>query len=130
MSHTSETKTHGIRILVESSFLPSQSDASNEQFFFAYHVQILNESAEPAQLTDRYWRITNALGRVQEVRGKGVVGQTPNIAPGEAFEYTSFCPLDTEFGTMEGNYKMVRKDGSVFEAQVETFVLATPHAIN
>jgi ApaG protein len=78
----------------------------------------------------RHWFITNARGKVQEVDGPGVVGQQPYILPGESFEYTSFCPLDTEFGTMQGTYQLLVDDGTAIEARIAPFLLARPHAVN
>lgn len=115
---------------VRSIFVPERSDPLESEFFFAYTVEIANLGTESARLVNRHWVITNATGRVEEVRGPGVVGHTPHLQPGEAFEYTSFCPLDTEFGTMQGSYEMARDDGRRFDARIETFVLACPNAVN
>ncbi len=127
---TSTCVTEGIRVSVESRFVPQRSDAEAGYYFFAYTVRISNEGHSPAQLESRHWIITRANGSTEEVRGPGVVGHTPLLAPGEAFEYTSFCPLDCEFGTMHGSYLMVREDGRRFHAAIAPFVLATPTAIN
>lgn len=122
--------TEGIRVSVNSRYVPQRSKPEMGYFFFAYTVGILNDGSSAAKLVSRHWVITNAEGEVEEVRGPGVVGHTPHLEPGESFEYTSFCPLEAEFGTMHGSFQMVRDDGSEFDAVVEAFSLATPTAIN
>ena len=126
----SDTTTRGIRVQVESFYDEDRSSPQESYFFFAYQVRISNEGAEKAQLISREWIITDANGDAQRVQGPGVVGEQPVLAPGEAFEYTSFCPLSTAVGTMHGSYHMVRPDGSSFEAEVAPFSLAMPHAVN
>ena len=106
-----EQTTDKIRILVEPVFLEEQSEPQKSRFVWAYHVRIENHGAETLQLVSRYWRITDSLGRTQEVSGPGVVGEQPVLSPGEAFEYTSGTPLSTNSGFMEGRYNMVRLDG-------------------
>ena len=128
--HTSDQTTEGIRIQVRSEYVPSRSSPATRQYFFAYHITITNVGDRPARLTSRHWLITNAEGKRQEVRGPGVVGQTPRLEPGQRFEYTSACPLDTPVGSMSGSFQMVRDDGTGFEARVGTFTLAPPHGIN
>jgi ApaG protein len=127
---TSQATTRGIRIRVQSRYIPERSEPEQNQWFFAYHVQIINEGTEPAQLVSRHWIITDANGRVEEVKGPGVVGKQPELQPGDAFEYTSFCPLSTSFGTMHGTYQMVTPGGARFDAEIAPFSLAEPHAIN
>lgn len=127
---TSEAVTDGIRIHVESSYVPERSDADSGEWFFAYQVRISNEGTQTAQLISRHWIITDGNGHVEEVKGPGVVGKQPSLAPGEAFEYTSFCPLPSPFGTMEGSYQMRRSDGTTFEADIAPFTLADPNAIH
>lgn len=127
---TSEATTRGIRIRVRSSYVPERSQPAEGQWFFVYNVQIVNEGAETAQLMSRHWIITNADGHVEEVKGPGVVGKQPILQPGESFEYTSFCPLPTAFGTMQGTYQMVTSGGGSFDATIAPFSLAEPHAIN
>ncbi|HVN84846.1 MAG TPA: Co2+/Mg2+ efflux protein ApaG [Candidatus Binatia bacterium] len=127
---TSEATTRGIRIRVRSQYVPERSDPVRSQFFFAYTVQIANQGAETAQLVSRHWIITDAHGHVEEVKGPGVVGEQPVLAPGESFEYTSACPLATPFGTMHGTYQMVTPNGERFDAEIAQFVLTEPHAIN
>jgi len=94
-----------------------------------YTVQISNESSETVQLLSRHWIITDATGEVQEVRGPGVVGEQPVLAPGESFEYTSGCPLTTPFGSMNGTYQMVTSRGERFDATIAPFTLSEPHAL-
>jgi ApaG protein len=126
----SDTVTKGIRVQVRSVFVPERSAPREQHFFFAYHVRISNEGDGPAQLVSRHWVITNADGDVQEVRGPGVIGETPVLAPGAAFEYTSYCPLTTAVGTMQGSYTMVTPDGATFDAAIAPFTLAAPNALN
>jgi ApaG protein len=126
----SEAVTQGIRVTVRSAFLPERSSARTRQYVFAYTVTIANEGGEPAQLVTRHWIITDGNGNVQEVRGDGVVGQQPALAPGESFEYTSGCVLETPHGTMRGSYQMVRPDGRRFDAEISPFLLSQPTAVN
>lgn len=126
----SDTTTRGIRVQVRSVYVPERSAPQQDQYFFAYHIRISNEGAETAQLLSRHWIITDANGDVQEVRGPGVVGETPVLAPGRVFEYTSSCPLPTAVGTMQGTYTMITPSGETFEAEIAPFTLATPHALH
>jgi len=126
----SDTTTRGIRVQVESFYDEDRSSPQESYYFFAYQVRISNEGAEKAQLISREWIITDANGEAQRVQGPGVVGEQPVLSPGEAFEYTSFCPLSTAVGTMHGSYHMVRPDGSSFEAEIAPFSLEVPHAVN
>ncbi len=125
----SDTITNGIRIRVTTNYVMNQSNPAENRFLYSYRVVISNESFEESTLISRHWIITNSLGQIDEVRGAGVVGETPTIFPGESFEYTSFCPLDTEWGTMEGTYQMKRKDGKVFDAIIGSFLLARSEEI-
>jgi ApaG protein len=126
----SDTKTGGIRIVVNSEYLPERSDPTKSRFFYAYHITIHNEGSQPAKLLGRYWHITDAEGNVEEVRGPGVVGYQPRLEPGESFDYTSFCPLITEFGVMHGMFNMIRDDGEKFDALIKPFKLAVPFSVN
>ncbi len=119
--------TAGITVEVEPHFLEEQSSPAENHFVWAYNVRIANNSGEPVQLIARYWRITDALGRTQEVRGPGVVGEQPSIAPGEAFEYTSGAPLQTPSGMMVGSYELETQDGRRFEVATPGFSLDSPH---
>lgn len=124
----SDTTTRGIRVQVESEFLADRSD--RETFFFAYHIRISNVGDETAQLVSREWIITDADGNVERVQGPGVVGEFPLLGPGASYEYTSFCPLPTPFGTMHGAYTMRTRTGETFEAAIEPFALAVPGVVN
>ena len=126
----SSTTTDGIRILVKPAYWPERSSPEASQFAFMYTVEISNVGKEPATLKSRHWVITDANGKVEEVRGEGVVGKQPKLAPGEKFEYTSWAMLKTPFGTMRGSYFMVRASGQPFEAKVNEFALTQPHALH
>jgi ApaG protein len=126
----SEAITQAIRVRATPKFHPERSDPARSTWFFSYTIAIANEGSERVQLLARHWRITDATGHVQEVRGPGVVGETPVIAPGEEYTYTSFCPLSTPLGAMEGEYRMRREDGSEFDAQIAAFVLEDPSEVN
>jgi len=122
-----ERSTRGIKVAVRPAFLDDQSDPDEGQFLWSYTVTIENTGAEPVQLLSRYWHITDGFGRFQEVRGPGVVGSQPVIAPGQAFEYTSGCPLPTSSGHMFGRYQMRTPSGEAFEAEIPAFLLESPH---
>ena len=111
-------------------YLPDQSVPRQNDYRFAYHITISNVGTEPAKLISRHWIITDAEGDVQEVRGEGVVGEQPLLPPGASFEYTSYCPLKTNVGTMQGTYFMARPNGESFEARIAPFTLAVPNALN
>jgi ApaG protein len=123
-----EAVTRGIRVRVTSQFLEDQSSPEEEQFFWAYTIEIINESSETVRLRSRYWRITDAKGTRREVRGPGVVGETPVLAPGGSFRYTSGCPLATPSGIMVGSYQMTTEAGELFNVAVPAFSLDSPHA--
>ena len=122
--------TQGIRVEVQSTYVAERSAPGDAYFFFAYHVRISNQGAEAAQLLSRRWIITDAEGRQEHVEGPGVVGEQPILAPGEEYEYTSYCPLPTSVGAMQGAYQMVTKSGQQFEAEIAPFTLAVPFAVN
>ncbi len=126
----SEAVTRGVRVIVESRYIPERSSPDHNYYFFAYHVTIRNEGAVPVRLISRHWIITDGTGRIQEVRGPGVVGEQPRLEPGDSFEYTSFCPLPTEVGSMHGSYQMVTDSGEPFEARIAPFTLARPGVMN
>ena len=121
---------HGMVIEVATRFAAERSAPMRGLWFFAYTITITNVGDEPARLLRRRWVITDAEGRVEHVEGDGVVGETPRLAPGEQFSYTSGCPLRTPFGSMSGTYAMVRDDGRAFDADVPEFRLLQPHALN
>jgi ApaG protein len=130
IDRVSVTTTNGIRVAVESSFLPERSSPKEGQFLFAYHVRISNVGSAKAQLVSRHWIITNADGESHEVKGPGVVGEQPVLEPGSSFEYTSYCPLPTQMGVMHGSYTMITEAGEAFEAEIAPFTLATPNALH
>ena len=114
----------------QSFYVPERSRPEESYYFFAYTIRISNEGREPAQLLTRHWIISGPDGPVGEVRGDGVVGEQPNLRPGESFEYTSFCPLQTPLGSMQGTYQMVRPSGDRFDAEIAAFTLAVPTQLN
>lgn len=122
--------TQGITVSVEPFYLDDESDPDESRYVWAYMVEIHNDTDMPVQLRRRHWTITDGLGRVEEVEGPGVVGEEPVIDPGEAFEYSSGCPLKTTSGIMFGSYLMEREDGSSFEVTIPAFSLDLPDAIH
>lgn len=120
-------ETEGVVIRVEPHFLDEESEPEGNRFFWTYSVEIENTSAEPVQLIEREWRITDARNRTEIVRGRGVVGEEPVIEPGESFRYTSAAPLPTASGFMAGAYTMVRRSGDRFEALIPAFALDSPY---
>lgn len=120
--------TQGIEVEVEPFFLEDQSDPEDGRFVWAYRVTIANASGQPVQLLSRYWHITDANGHVEEVRGPGVVGETPHLDPGDSFQYTSGCPLSTPSGIMVGRYTMEGKGGRRFDVAIPAFSLDLPDA--
>src|SRR5258708_31265299 len=129
-AETSTAVTEGVRVTVRSSYIADQSLPSSRRYVFAYSVRIANEGSEPVQLRTRHWIITDSAGKVEEVRGPGVVGHQPSLRPGEHFEYTSGCVLQTPRGEMRGTYQMHCLDGPVFDAVIAPFLLALPHPLH
>jgi ApaG protein len=126
----SDNVTQGIRIQVKTTYVPERSSPENGYYFFAYTVRLSNEGIEAAQLVSRHWIISGPEGPIGEVRGAGVVGEQPVLEPGQSFEYTSFCPLQTPLGSMHGTYQMVRPNGETFDAVIAPFPLAVPTQVN
>jgi ApaG protein len=122
--------TQGVRVNVSTVYVPSQSVPSEHRYVFAYTIRITNEGTDTVQLRSRHWIITHGSGKVEEVRGPGVVGQQPVLRPGEHFEYTSGCVLETPRGSMRGTYQMQYQDGRTFNADIASFTLAMPHTLN
>ena len=120
-----EAETQGVVVRVVTSYLPEQSDPP-ERYIWAYMIEIENTGRRAVQLISRHWIITDALGRVEEVEGPGVVGEQPVIAPGESYQYTSGCPLPTPSGSMAGTYHMRVEGGGAFEAEIPAFSLDLP----
>ncbi|WP_342363488.1 Co2+/Mg2+ efflux protein ApaG [Terrarubrum flagellatum] len=122
-----ERVTRNIAVTVAPRFVAEESNPRDNKFFWAYTVEIANQGETSVQLKSRYWNITDSKGRVQEVRGAGVVGEQPVIAPGDTFRYTSGCPLTTPDGIMVGTYQMVDEAGEAFEIDIPAFPLDSPH---
>ena len=118
--------TRNIRVTVSPEFSAERSEPDESAFFWLYTIEIANQGGDTVQLLQRHWRITDALGRQERVDGPGVVGEQPRIAPGEAFRYTSGCPLRTPTGFMAGSYTMVDEDGRAFEVEIPAFSLDSP----
>jgi ApaG protein len=128
LATTSEAVTHNIRVEVESRYHADQSLPVQHHWFFSYTIRITNESRRQVQLVSRHWIITEDGGHVKEVKGEGVVGEQPVLAPNEAFQYTSFCTLRTPNGTMHGTYQMVADNDEQFDIEIAPFILrATVH---
>jgi ApaG protein len=119
-----------IDVEVESRFVPDQSQPTDNRYVFAYTITLRNAGETGAQLMTRHWVIKDANGKVEEVRGDGVVGEQPWMRPGESFEYTSGAVLETAVGTMEGTYSMIADDGTQFDAPIPTFVLSIPRTLH
>ena len=115
---------------VISEYIPDQSDPDNNHFAFSYTITIKNQGSIPAKLLTRHWIITNADGKTQEVRGDGVVGEQPNLQPGEGFRYTSGAVLETPVGSMHGSYQMIADDGNEFECKILPFTLSMPNQLH
>lgn len=122
----STCETSGIRVVVEPSYLLEDSEPSDRRFVFAYRIVITNNSERTVKLLARHWVIVDANGQREDVKGDGVVGQQPRLKPGQSYEYSSFCPLRTPWGTMQGTYTLVAEDGQRFEATVGRFYLVCP----
>ncbi len=120
--------THGIEVAVEPFYLKDQSSPDENRFVWAYRVTIDNRSGRFVQLLSRYWRITDSNGKVEEVRGAGVVGEQPELNPGDSYQYTSGCPLATPSGVMVGSYTMRTQDGGTFDVAIPAFSLDMPGA--
>ena len=128
--YTSEAVTQGIRVQVIAQYSPEHSQPHQNKWFFLYTVEISNEGSETVQLISRHWIITDANHQVEEVRGPGVVGKQPLLAPGESFQYTSGCPLPTPFGSMRGTYQMVTGNGERFDVEIAAFALTEPYTVH
>jgi len=127
---SSEAVTRSVRVQVAARYSPEHSEPARDLWFFLYTIRISNEGHETVQLRSRHWIITDATGRVEEVKGPGVVGRQPVLEPGQSFEYTSGCPLPTPFGTMRGTYSMTTPSGRQFEAEIAAFSLREPGSIH
>jgi len=128
---TSSAVTRGIKIEVDARFDAARSRPRDSHWFYVYTIRITNGGEETVQLLSRHWIISDADGKVEEVRGPGVVGRQPVLEPGQAFEYSSACPLGTSFGTMHGTYQMITtRTGEPFDVEIAPFALGEPHSIN
>ena len=127
---TSEATTNNVRVEVESQFAPDRSQPFENEWVFIYTVRITNEGDERVQLLSRHWIITDATGHVEEVRGPGVVGEQPVLKPGESFQYTSSCELNTSTGLMHGTYQMVTEEGDHFDVEIAPFALDEPYTVH
>ena len=126
----SESGKYEITVVPKATYVADQSDPSKDQYVFAYTITISNTGSVPAQLISRHWIITDANGKVLEVKGLGVVGQQPLLKPGESFEYTSGTHLETAVGTMHGTYQMIAEDGRQFDAPIPSFTLSVPRILH
>ena len=122
-----ERITHGVKIIVRPQYLDGQSNPDEGHFVWAYTITIENHGREAFILRTRYWKITDGNGQVQEVRGPGVVGEQPNLEPGDSYSYTSGCPLKTSSGFMVGAYQMQKGNGEFFNVEIPAFSLDSPH---
>ncbi|MGB0865530.1 MAG: Co2+/Mg2+ efflux protein ApaG [Granulosicoccaceae bacterium] len=120
----------GIQVEVDTLYVESESSPDEHRFVFAYTVTIRNQGEVPARLTNRHWKIVDANGKVQDVRGEGVVGEQPHLKPGEGFQYTSGTMLETSMGTMGGTYQMITDDGKEFDATIPDFLLTAPRTLH
>jgi ApaG protein len=127
---SSEAVTNNVRVEVEAQYAPDRSQPFQSQWFFHYTVRITNEGEDTVQLLSRHWIATDATGRVEEVKGPGVVGEQPVLGPGEAFEYTSGWPLKTPTGVLRGTYQMVGEDGDQFNVEIAPFALREPYTVH
>lgn len=125
-----ESKKYEIEVRVNAQYLVEQSDPAADRYVFAYNIDIRNTGTVAVQLISRHWIITDAEGKVQEVQGAGVVGEQPVLQPGQQFEYTSGCTIETPVGTMKGSYQMVTGDGARFDAPIAEFTLAMPRTLH
>ncbi|MBV8573036.1 MAG: Co2+/Mg2+ efflux protein ApaG [Acidobacteriaceae bacterium] len=126
----SDAITNDIRVEVLARYSPDGSQPEAGEWVFQYTVRITNQGMDTVQLLSRHWIITDALERTREVRGPGVIGEQPMLAPGQSFKYSSWCPLPTASGRMEGSYQMLRADGSLFEVEIAPFVLRSAYTIH
>ena len=127
---TSEAVTNNVRVEVESQYSAERSQPFQSRWFFSYTVRITNEGDETVQLLSRHWIATDANGRVQEVKGPGVVGEQPVLRPGESFQYTSGWPLKTSAGVLRGTFQMVGEGGTHFDAEIAPFALKEPYTVH
>lgn len=121
---------YNIDVSVETDYVGNQSDPDNARYVFAYTITITNNGSGPAKLLRRHWLITDANGKIQEVRGDGVVGKQPRLEPGDTFSYTSAAMIETPFGYMQGNYYLIADNGVEFDTEIPVFRLSVPHTLH
>ena len=121
---------NSVEITVKPNYVPERSNPVRSYYFFSYHITILNRGDKQVQLLSRYWHITDGQGNTEDVHGPGVIGEQPKLLPGEIFEYTSFCPLPTPMGFMEGSFRMIDDSGNEFDAIITPFRLVAPQVLN
>jgi ApaG protein len=126
----SEAVTNNVRVEVEAQYAPERSRPFHNEWFFNYTVRITNEGDQTVQLLSRHWIVTDGCGNTEEYKGPGVVGEQPALAPGEAFQYTSGCPLKTSAGVMRGTYQMVDEDGTYFDVEIAPFALQELYTVH
>jgi ApaG protein len=129
-SPASEAVTNNVRVEVESQYAPGRSRPFQNEWTFDYTVRITNEGDQTVQLLSRHWIVTDACGNSKETKGSGVVGEQPVLSPGEAFQYTSWCELQTSAGVMRGTYQMVDEEGTYFEVEIAPFALQEPYTVH
>ena len=121
---------YSVKVAAQSFYIEEQSVPEQGRYVFAYTITIRNEGAMPARLLSRHWIITDSNGKVEQVRGEGVVGEQPYLRPGEGFQYTSGAVIETPVGSMQGSYRMVADDGVAFEARIPVFTLSAPRILH
>lgn len=126
----SNIEVNDVEVKVATAYVPERSNPDRGLYFYAYNVTITNRGSMACQLLSRHWIITDALGNVEQVKGPGVVGETPWIEAGQSYSYTSFCPLRTPVGSMQGSYQMVDADGQHFDAEIPAFTLVRDGEVN
>lgn len=130
MTHGKEKIHYSIQVAARAFYLEQQSNPDQDRYVFAYTIVIQNQGTIPAKLLSRHWLITDSNGKIEEVRGEGVVGEQPYLRPGEGFQYTSGAILETSVGSMTGSYQMLADDGMHFEAEIPAFVLSIPRTLH
>ena len=121
---------NSIEITVKPNYIPERSNPVRSYYLFSYHITILNRGGNQVELLSRYWHITDGQGNTEDIHGPGVIGEQPKILPGELFEYTSFCPLPTPMGFMEGSFRMIDDNGNEFDTIIKPFRLVAPQVLN
>ncbi|MGI9304084.1 MAG: Co2+/Mg2+ efflux protein ApaG [Gammaproteobacteria bacterium] len=124
------TTSYKIEVEVQTAYIEARSDSAQNRYVFAYTITIQNHGRVPAKLLTRHWVITDSNGKIQEVRGEGVVGEQPHLQPGEGFRYTSGAMIETPVGAMHGSYQMLADDGTRFDAEISPFTLSVPRVLH